>query len=82
MINNIQSRHRQKGLEQQLLWRAWKKGLEQQLFRFIFVAIVQPLIGKFQEDLGKELGTAIFLEGWENGLGIVALPVRLPDHYN
>ena len=39
-------------------------------------------IGKFQEDLGKELGTAIFLEVWENGLGTVALPVRLPDHYN
>ena len=53
--------------------------MEQQLFRFIFVAIVQPLIGKFQEDLGKELGTAIFLEVWENGLGTVASPVRLTD---
>ena len=37
-------------------------------------------LSKFQEDLGKELGIAIFPEGWENGLGTVASPVRLTDY--
>ena len=32
---------------------------------------------KFQADLGKELGIAISLEGWENGPGTVASPVRI-----
>ena len=38
-----------------------------------------PHLIKFQEVLGRELGTATFLEGWGNGLGTVASPVRLTD---
>jgi len=45
-------------------------------------AVQRLHLRKFQEDSGKELGIATFLEGWENGLGTVASPAGLENRGN